>query len=434
MLLLGESVYPHPVPARLPGCLPRHSGASIVRSPWFYGWNIVAIGMAWQAMTFGIALYCFTFWIPLWMAEFNVGRGDVLALFFAIQISMGLLAPFSGRAMDTMSIRLLVCVGLVGFASALAFSALATSLMGVAIAFCTLGILGPLLAGPLAAQTLITRWFVERRGLALGISTVGTSIGGLLLPPLVTSLQAAVGWRDTNFVMAAFLVLVLTPLVLVLVREPKAAVGATNEQEATPALPSLSTSQILRHRVFWGVCLAFVPLSLALGAVQQNIAPLSADAGIDAVQASLLVSIMAFVMIGAKLVFGALADTTDHRWLFLGSIVSAGAALVLLQLPGLDFAALVVVSACLGVAGGGLLPLLGSVISGRLGTASFGRVMGLLGPFTILAAAGPWFAGEVRDATNSYADAWFYLCFVLPVSAAALILLSPPRTSEAVAT
>ena len=84
----------------------------LMRTPWFYGWNVVAIGMAWQAMTFGIALYCFTFWIPLWMRDFGVDRGDVLALFFAIQISMGLLAPFSGRAMDSMSIRMLVCLGL----------------------------------------------------------------------------------------------------------------------------------------------------------------------------------------------------------------------------------------------------------------------------------------------------------------------------------
>lgn len=398
-----------------------------MRTPWFYGWNIVAIGMAWQAMTFGIALYCFTFWIPLWMRDFGVDRGDVLALFFAIQISMGLLAPFSGRAMDSMSIRLLVCLGLVGFAGALALSALAESLVGVALAFCTLGILGPLLAGPLAAQTLITRWFDERRGLALGISTVGTSLGGLLLPPLVTSLQSAMGWRDTNFVVAGALVLVLVPLVLLIVREPDRSGAADDELVGASGLPSLTTAQILRHRVFWGVCLAFVPLSLALGAVQQNIAPLSVDAGIDPVQASVLVSVMAFVMIGAKLLFGALADRADHRWLFLGSIVAAAAALVLLQLPDLDYAALVVVAACLGIAGGGLLPLLGSVISSRLGTASFGRVMGLLGPFTILAAAGPWFAGEIRDATSSYVDAWFYLCFVLPVSAAALVLLTPAR-------
>lgn len=396
-----------------------------MRTPWFYGWNVVAIGMAWQAMTFGIALYCFTFWIPLWMRDFGVDRGDVLALFFAIQISMGLLAPFSGRAMDSMSIKLLVCVGLFGFAGALALSAMAGSLVGVALAFCTLGILGPLLAGPLSAQTLITRWFVERRGLALGISTVGTSIGGLLLPPLVTSLQAVIGWRDTNFVLAAFLAVVLVPLVLIIVREPDKAGLADNELASASPLPSLTTGQILRHRVFWGVCLAFVPLSLALGAVQQNIAPLSADAGFDSVQASFLVSVMALVMIGAKLLFGALADRVDHRWLFLGSIIAAGAALVLLQLPNLDFAALVIVAVCLGIAGGGLLPLLGSVISGRLGTASFGRVMGLLGPFTILAAAGPWFAGEVRDATGSYADAWFYLCFVLPASVAALVLLKP---------
>ena len=64
-----------------------------------------------QAATFGITFYCFTFWVAPWMGEFGVTRSDVMLLILVAQVTMGVVAPVAGRAMDALSIRALVVAG-----------------------------------------------------------------------------------------------------------------------------------------------------------------------------------------------------------------------------------------------------------------------------------------------------------------------------------
>jgi hypothetical protein len=59
-----------------------------LNTPWFYGWNIVGIAIAYQAITYGIAIYGFTFWVPYWETEFDAGRGVIMLIFMSIQIGM----------------------------------------------------------------------------------------------------------------------------------------------------------------------------------------------------------------------------------------------------------------------------------------------------------------------------------------------------------
>jgi cyanate permease len=191
---------------------------------------------------------------------------------------------------------------------------------------------------------------------------------------------------------------------------------------AEDQFPVWTTGSILRTPVFWMLVLAFTPVMTAMGALQQNLAPFAADRGIDAQATSVLVSLMALVMAGAKVFFGAMADRWDHRYLVL---LAQGlmAGVFVLARGEITYAELVVVCILLGSAGGGMLPLLGAVVGSRFGPAAFGQVMGLLGPFTTLAAVGPWIAGEIRDVTGSYDQAWVaFLVMLLPAVAGALML------------
>ncbi len=83
----------------------------MLRPPWYHGWNVLAVAMAFQAVSFGTAIYCFTFFVDPLASEFSVGRGRVMALFVTLQIAMGVAAPFAGRALDRFSLAWLVPVG-----------------------------------------------------------------------------------------------------------------------------------------------------------------------------------------------------------------------------------------------------------------------------------------------------------------------------------
>jgi len=394
--------------------------------PWHHGWNVLAVGLLYQAVSFGLGIYCFTFWIEPWAGEFDVGRGTVMQVFITLQVTMGVLAPFAGRAMDRLPIRGLVLAGTCCLALAMWCCARATMFWQLMVVYGTLMVGGLLLAGPLAAQTLAARWFADRRGLALGISSVGTSIGGLVMPPVLTGLQAAHGWREANDLLAAGVLVLLLPVWLVVRSPPVVAPGPDDAGAAMD--PSMSTVDILSSGRFWLLVLAFVPVTTAFGGVQQNLAPYASDHGIDAQAVAVLVATMALIMIAAKLVFGAMADRWDVRLPFWVTLIALGGTFALMSGP-LSYGELAVICAGLGIAAGGFLPLLGSAVSTRFGVAAFGRVMGMLGPFMTLGALGPWLAGYLRDSTGSYDLAWLLLAALLVPAAVSISLLRPGRRS-----
>ncbi len=407
--------------------------------PWYHGWNILAVGMLFQAITFGVGIYCFTFWVAPWSLEFGAGRGDVMMVFLAMQVSMGALAPFAGHAMDRLSIRVLICCGGACMALALVLAAIATALWQLVVLYGTLMTAGMLLAGPLAAQTLTARWFSRRRGLALGISTVGTSLGGLTLPPLLTAMQASMGWRDANVVLAIIVATAILPLVWWVIRSSPTEAGLADADELKPtgaatfsggAEKIWTVVTVLREPAFWFMVVAFTLLVTAFGGAQQNLAPFALDRGIDASATAWLVSLMALTMAVVKVFFGALADRIDVRWLFM---LAAGSLLVALTWMTTDphHTEMALICVLLGVAAGAHLPLLASLVSHRFGVASFGRVMGLVGPFTTFGALGPWFAGYIRDETGSYTIAWLVFAGLVLPALISISRLKPVVSHEA---
>ena len=402
--------------------------------PWYHGWNVLAVAMLFQAVAFGIGIYSFTFWVAPWSAEFAVGRSEVMTVFITMQVAMGMLSPLAGRAVDRLSLRGLIIAGTLCLAAGLLLAGRAGALWHLNLVYGTLIVAGMLLAGPLAGQTLAARWFARRRGTALGVVTVGTSIGGFLVPPLVTGLHAEIGWRAANDCLALIVVLVIVPPVWLLVRNAPGAglravegAGGDAGRDGGP-VAAMATLDILRQRVFWLTVLGFTPLATAFGGAQQNLGPYASDLGINAQSAAYLVSVMALVMIGAKIFFGAMADRWDIRVLFMLAVVGLGIAFGLMLLE-LSYFALVGVCALLGFVAGGFLPLLGALVSQNFDIRAFGQVMGMIGPFTTLAAVGPWIAGYLRDVTGSYDPAWLALGALLVPSAAAIALMKPRRRS-----
>ena len=398
---------------------------------WHRSWSVLAVAMLFQAVTFGIGIYSFTFWVVPWSAEFAVGRSDVMTVYMTMLVCMGLFSPLAGRAMDRLSIRGLIIAGALCLALGLALAGRVAALWHLNLIYGTLMVAGLVLAGPMAGQTLAARWFSRRRGVALGVVTIGTSIGGLTVPLLVTTLHAELGWRPTNDVLAVLVLVVIVPLVWWLVDDGRAPAADIGQADAAPggtqpSPSSLTTLDVLRQRVFWLTVLVITPVATAFGGAQQNLAPYAADLGFDAEAASYLVSVMALVMIGAKIFFGAMADQWDLRFL-LGLAIGGLAIAFGCMLTPLSYPMLVLVCGLLGFVAGGFLPLMGAIVSQNFDIRAFGQVMGMLGPFTTLAASGPWIAGYLRDTTGSYDPAWVALGILLIPSAIAAALMPGRR-------
>ncbi|MGE0668324.1 MAG: MFS transporter [Sphingomonadales bacterium] len=399
---------------------------------WYYGWNVLAVGVAFQAVLFGFTVNSFTLWATEWVKEFDAPRGDIMIGVTIWTIVQGLMAPFAGKAMDRSSIRLLVTAGSVATVLGLAAISQLDAVWQILVVYCTLIAFGTLLAGPLAAQTLAAKWFRGRRGFAVGISTIGTSIGGFLMPPLVTMLFLDVGWRDAHLILAGIALVTIIPVVWLVVRndpeemgiEPDPETEVSAARSASRVFPEWTTWTILKERNFWIMIVAFVPMVTALASIQHNLSPLASDSGIEPQEASYLVSLMLGSAAVSKLFFGLVTDRWDLRTLFWMANVSIGLAICLfLADPG--YALMLLASALLGLGAGGFLPLLAALVSTRFGPRSFGRVMGLVGPFTLIAGFGPWAAGWLRDNLGTYELALQMSLAILLPAVAVMVLLRP---------
>ena len=402
---------------------------------WFYGWNVIAVTLFFQAVTIGGTLSSFTFFVLPWMKEFGRSRGDILMVSFAAKIVMAVLTPFVGRLLDTRSIRVLVCVGVFFIGAGLALLGLTTELWQVFVVYGGIIAVGLALAGPVTAQTLAARWFRARRGLAIGWAVLGTSVGGLVLPPVVTFLMRELGWRNTLFSIGAASILMVLPPVWLVVRSSPEEKGVPPEPEAPISdgappreWPAWTTRQILSTWQFWAPACVFFPMTVTSVSFMYNLAPLSDDIGISPQRAAFLVSLAMGAGVGGKLFWGAMADRWDYRAVVaLGSGGMILSSLLLTGSPG--YSMMLGISILIGFSQGCITPVMGAIVASRFGPSSFGRVMGLEMAIVLLAGFGAPVSGWIRDFTGSYELAFQAFTAAMLLGLLALFRLRPPGES-----
>ena len=234
-------------------------GGGCMSRNWYFGWNIVALTMVMQAVSIGILIYSFALFVVPWLDEFSVPRRDIMICVATLQLMTGFFSPFVGRILDRFPARSLVLTGVTVLATGLMLLSFTNALWQLLLLHATLLPIGMAMTGPLTAQILVTRWFQERRGRAIGISALGTSLGGFCFPLLNSQLIQIAGWRTTYLLLALLaLLLIVPPAWLLLAREPE----SSKPSEQTKMLPEYrlwSTREIFTSPMFWITVVAFVP-------------------------------------------------------------------------------------------------------------------------------------------------------------------------------
>lgn len=391
-----------------------------------YRWLVVALTLLMQAASYGILVYSFALFVIPWLTAFETNRADIMLSVFVLQIAMGVISPLVGRMLDRYSPGWMVPLGGLMIAVGLGLASLATSFWQITLIYATVLPIAITLTGPMAAQTIITKWFSNKRGLAIGISAVGTSIGGFLVPLLSSALLSQFGWRTALQFLALVAVVAISPIAfLVLRRRPPdqhSISSGIRHAVPPPDQQVWSTGEILSTRNFWLPVLALLPLAMAFGGVQFNLAAYAQDLGNSLPQSAWLISLLSISMIIGKLFFGFMSDRIDHRKLYWIAALFMIMTLTFLQ-GRPSYVLLCTCSVLMGLSVGGLLPLLGAIYSQRFGARSFGRVIGLVTMVITLGGFGPLIAGEVFDKTGSYDAAFQFFLWVLIPAALGMIWL-----------
>ncbi|MBN7797483.1 MFS transporter [Parahaliea mediterranea] len=392
----------------------------------FYGWRIVGGAFIAQLFITGFMTYSFGLFVVPLQESYGATRAQVNLAMTATTLAGLVLSPLIGALADRVSSRLLMAAGAAIFALGLWGMSLSSGIwqfvavFGVSISFASLTL------GPLVCSTTIARWFSSRRGRALGIAAMGTSIGGLVLPVVLGHWIAAEDWRSALQYLAIAVAVGVLPLMLLLIRSHPQALGLHPDGEApNPAAHAAPAGDIdfrgiLRHPAFWSIGLSIGLLFSVYSALMANLVPYAQGTGIELEAAGILMTAIAGAGLVGKLLFGVAADRISLRlglWLAIALVFTG--MVILLQEPGYPVTLLACV--IIGLAAGGMLPVWGALLAVIFGVTSYGRVMGLMNPLiTLLVMPGFVITGYLYDRSGDYHSAfWLYLVLL---AAAALIL------------
>ena len=396
----------------------------------FRGWWIVAVAFVAQIAAIGFSIVTYPLFVDAIREEFGISlmtfNVGVVVLFVVMPIAGVVVGP----VLDRLSIRAVMAGGAVLLASSLMLMSRATQVWQLG-ALLALGV-APAVAmmGPLAATTVVAKWFERQRGLAVGIASMGPLAGGLLLAYPSSLLIGSLGWRATLVWFAIATLLVVPIIVLVIRNRPEdigqvvdGGPGDASASHGSAMPPARSTGEILSARDFWVLALAIGMVFAFITGWSGNVAQYAEDLGHDLQRSSLLMLAGAAVGIPGTFVFGWLADRHEHRiLLWIAIAMQIGAFALLRARP--PFGVMLAASAILGCSGGGLMPVYASLLARIFGPASIGNAMGLAGlvmlPFGI---AAPLAIGRLRDTSGSFDSALLLVIGVFCLSAAVLALL-----------
>jgi MFS transporter, OFA family, oxalate/formate antiporter len=441
----------------------------------FYGWIVLgAVVLIYASGTIGVST------IPLLNVKLrtalNLTHEQVVLGPSLLFLIMGLLSPVAGYLLDSLNPKRLLVIGWVCFIAALVLYSFITTFWQF-MAFYALYALGSVCTGVIPGMFLISKWFQKYRGMATGIFTVGSSLGGTIFPRFAGYLLETMPFQTVALWLAgATAVFAVVPWFFV--RLTPESVGATvdglplipafsqreKEEERANAAFSLQPSSLqpsslqpsslepsslepspsgrgqgegkhtnietlqtaLRTAEFYVILLVTAAVWFSIQPLVQNLSFHLKDVGVEPSKAGAILSTLFFCSIGGKLFFGWLSDYRDKKTiLFVATLnMTLGAVLIRLtsvvQAEWLFYCAAVVY----GLGFSGSFTMVQLLVAERYSRSKdFGKILGVVTTADSLAVVvGVYLLGALRTAQGNYEVA-FTVMIASGLAAAAGVLV-----------
>ena len=353
--------------------------------------------------------------------EFGWSFRDISLGLTICGIAGSLLVPVYGSLSDRLGVRPVALWSLLAFG--LSFGALAftpPTLAGYWGLWLVVGIVG-FGSTPVTWTRGVNLWFFRRRGLALGITLIGTSLTAILVPPLAAYSVQHFGWRLTFPILALLPLFLALPVGLFLFREPRPE-QRPPELTVDGVLPGVTLRQAVGGYRFWLIWVSILCVAFAYGGVFVHLAQMLIGHGFTVTAAAAIVSTQGLAILAGRIGTGYLLDRFWAPLVTLPLLSAPAIACWLLAGDGLTPALAVLSAVILGLATGAETDLIAFLAGRYFGMAHYGKIYGMLYlPFGLASAVSPAVYGWVRDTTGSY-DAMLHVAIGLFIAGAVLLL------------
>ncbi len=389
-------------------------------------WRVLLVAFTCLLFAFSAPAFLMPFIYPEVIREFGWTREQATLLASAKYVTGSVIAIAVGRFIDVIGVRnVLIGVSVIGGAALVSF--LWTSNLTIYyVAGVMLGFSG---AGTMVAiKVLISRTFHASQGTAMGIAMLGTSVGAVIVPLVITYLIQEYGWRVGTAALSAGVWIIALPLMIFFLTD-KSFESAENQaspiQHKSAALNKSVAMELVVQPRFWLIALAVYAAGFVDQAfIQHQVLYLREDLGMSANFVAAGVSAIGLIGIASRPLVGGLFDKLSSTGVSLSYMILAAACLLALgALNPYLFAAFVVFRAV-----GHSAVLLDTLVLAKhtFGLRNIGIILGVYtGAVNLGFATGPWFMARMFGMTGSYVMP-FIICAGVGVFAAVVLIPVKP--------
>ena len=382
----------------------------------YYGWVIVGTCFFVISITFG-AHYSFGIFLNHFRESLRATAASVsgaysIAVFF--YVAFGVPAGWVG---DRFGPKITTLLGGVFLGLGLVLTSQVKTVWQLYISYGLVGIGMSPNYSPL--MSMISKWFIKRRGLALGITTTGMGAGPLIMAPIASYLIAKTGWRNVYLILASTAALIL-PASFLLKGSPdqrdKPTERKSPQGNVHPVKPDdrgklshtggFSLGEALKTKVFWLIASIYLMIGLCLHMVMAHVVAYSQRQGLPPLTASAVLSTIGGFSIAGRMIMGLISDWIGRQRAL--AICMGFEGIMIFWLIGASSPWMFFLFAIVfGFFFGGHVPQMPALVGDNLGLAHMGVILGAASLFWGLGGIiGPVLAGYFVDTTGSYSSAF----------------------------
>ncbi len=412
----------------------------IPRRKFFYGWIITGLVFLNLAVSYG-AQYSFGVFFPALIEEFKWNRQNLAGAFSFYAFMYSFLGFILGRLTDRFGPRIVLLCGSICLGLGIGLISQVKAPWHLYLVYGLLASWG-MSATYITANPLIVKWFIEKRGLAVGIAQSGLGVGIIVLPPLAGALISALGWQKAIILLGASVFAVLFTTAFFLISHPEKVGLLPDGRESIPPGGRISQSRgkILKEvnwtaaeavhtRSFWVLTALFFCTWLLVFLPLVHLVIFALDIGLSQKSALWALGCLGASSIIGRLMMGYVSDRIGRkRTLGLNLALQVFSWFWILMTDTAWM--LIVFAVSFGFSYGGVSASFPSIVGDYFGRLKAASVIGAI--FTIAgvaAAFGPIVGGYIYDLTHSYNLAFLLGALTNLLALFLLFLAKPPNSS-----
>ncbi len=337
-------------------------------------------------------------------AEFGWDFTEISAATLFWGIPAALLAPVYGSLCDRFGVRRVGILSLLAFIVVFSsFYFTPNAIVGWYLFWSALGLVA-IGSTPVIWSRAVAMWFDKHRGLALGITLLGTSATAMFVPHFVNYAIGLGGWRLAFPASTVFALVVALPFIVAWYREPRPEeLPATIETGANGDVVGLTLREAMRGRRFWILLSSTFFISIAFGGAYVQMVEIVKLHGFGTGDAATVMSFLALGILVGRLGIGYLFDRFWSPGIAFPALLLPAAACYMLMGTASSFPVVAIGGFLVGVAAGTESDIVAFMTARYFGLRHYGKIYGsLYAPFGIGSSISPMLYGAVRDATGSY--------------------------------